>query len=1193
MPLHFGMPTLIECPTLAESLRLCVDLGLDFVEINMNLPEYQLTQLDGEVVSSLLAETGKYLTIHLDENLNVCDFNPAVAAAYRETVRQTIGLAQKINAPIINMHMAKGVYFTLPDRKIYLFECYIDRYLAGLRDFRDACDRDMAGSGILICIENGGRYHDFQKQGIDLLLESKNFALTYDIGHAHAAGGDNGIEAFILDRPGRLKHMHVHDARGGDCHLALGDGEVDLAGKLALAYEYDCRVVLETKTVAGLGKSAAYVENQAHKSRPAPTECRAAPKSPLPKPIVSNDSPNQEKTALFLSLFRGRGDVYAKRWESKGGQKQGYQPACHNEWVRGKCDKSKVKCSVCEHADFLPLDAQAVVRHIVGQEVIGAYPLLVDESCPFLVIDFDGDGWQGDVAAIRKICESAGIPLAVERSRSGQGAHVWFFFVETVSAHMARKLGSAIISQAMEEHPGLKFQSYDRFFPSQDTMPKGNFGNLIALPLQRKARDAGNSVFVDENFTPYADQWAFLSGVGLLTAADTEGFLSMWARAGELGVLHTPDDEEKTDEPWQKKAASAPLSRTDFPATVRITYANMLYIEKEGISPRALNRLKRLAAFKNPEFFKAQAMRLPTWDKPRIISTYDDSEKYLALPRGLKDELLRMLDELTVSVSVCDGRNSGRTIDVSFNAVLCDEQATALEKLTGFDNGILSATTAFGKTVVAAALIAERKLNTLILVNRRPLLDQWKQRLAEFLTINEELPAVEKKRGRPKESSVIGCFGGGKKNPSGIIDIAIIQSLVRGDEVQEIVKNYGLVIVDECHHVSAVSFERVLKEVNARHVYGLTATPKRQDGHQPIIYMHCGQIRFRDDARLQADKRPFEHFVIPRFTPFRIPIEREEAGLPIQELYNEICQNEMRNSLIVADVLHAVEESRTPLVLTERKAHVGLLAEAIREQFPQVLTFIGGQSAKARKELMEKVDSMPDTEAFVIVATGKYVGEGFDIPRLDTLFLAMPIAWQGTLAQYAGRLHRLHDGKKEVHIYDYVDVRVAVLDRMYAKRVKGYAAIGYKTISGAGLPDTGHIIYDGVNFLPVFTADLSATRHEVLIVSPYVTKARLQKMLVLCGEALAREVRISVVTRPATDYPEKDRYRIAQLLALMKDKGVTLVERARIHQKFAIMDGRTVWYGSINLLSFGHSEESIMRLESKAVAGELLRSVGV
>ncbi|MDR1136401.1 MAG: DEAD/DEAH box helicase family protein [Clostridiales Family XIII bacterium] len=516
------------------------------------------------------------------------------------------------------------------------------------------------------------------------------------------------------------------------------------------------------------------------------------------------------------------------------------------------------------------------------------------------------------------------------------------------------------------------------------------------------------------------------------------------------------------------------------------------------------------------------------------------------------------------------------------------EQQQAADALLAHDNGILSATTAFGKTVVGAHLIAERKVNTLVLVHRTNLLSQWQSRLNEFLIINEEPITELTPKGRKRKKTVIGQIRGGKKNPSGIIDVAVMQSLVSDHEVNELVKDYGMVIVDECHHVSALSFEQVLKAANAKYVYGLTATPTRQDGHHPIIYMHCGKIRYRVDAKEQAEARPFEHFVIPRFTRFQKPAHQDESKWSITDIYNDIQNNELRNDLIIQDVVSSVEQGRNPIILTERTDHVKLLAARLSQNLKNVITLTGGGTHKKSREILQSVIDIPDNMPFVLVATGKYVGEGFDMPRLDTLFLAMPISWRGTLQQYAGRLHRLYDGKKEVQVYDYVDVHVAMLEKMYQKRLRGYASIGYKAKGTPQPLDEVHSIFDSRTFFPVYSVDVLAANSEVLIVSPFVTKRRVLSAL---NYLTAAKAKVTVITKPPENYVERDRERITECMDLLRQHDVIVRTKDRIHQKFAIMDQRVVWYGSINLLSYGISEESIMRIENVDIAGELLRSV--
>ncbi|MBN2807574.1 MAG: DEAD/DEAH box helicase family protein [Prolixibacteraceae bacterium] len=625
------------------------------------------------------------------------------------------------------------------------------------------------------------------------------------------------------------------------------------------------------------------------------------------EPAITNNSPSSEKIQLFLSLFKGRDDVFACRWENQKKETSGYSPACSNEWKPGICQKPKVSCANCKQKEYIPLDENIVEAHLRGQNnlVVGIYPLLLNETCHFLAIDFDDEGWHKDVSTLQSVCSSFDIPTAVERSRSGNGAHVWFFFEQAISASIARKFGSAMLTNAMSKQHDIPFKSYDRLFPNQDTMPKGGFGNLIALPLQKAARANGNSAFIDESFQPYHDQWAFLSSIPRLSEKRVEYLISKLCDGNELGMLKKDDEEEQ--KPWE--TVKLELRKDDFPPLMTITKANMLFVPKEGCSQRALNQLKRLAAFKNPEFYKAQAMRLFTFNKPRIISCTDETTEYLCLPRGCEADLVEMASKFKIILEWEDKTNYGKKIDVHFKGELRGEQPLAIEKMLEYNIGVLCGTTAFGKTVAAIKLIAERKVNTLILVNRISLVAQWKARIEEFLTINESLPDTQTNK-RKKTPSTIGQYGGGKKELTGIIDIAVMQSLSREGEVEECVKSYGMVIVDECHHVSAFSFELILKKITARYVYGLTATPTRKDGHHPIITMQCGPIRFRDDARKQAEKRPFDHYIIPRFTSFRIP-SFDEIASTITDFYAGIVDDETRNQQIINDVFHVITKDET------------------------------------------------------------------------------------------------------------------------------------------------------------------------------------------------------------------------------------------------------------------------------------------
>ncbi|MDD5663464.1 MAG: DEAD/DEAH box helicase family protein, partial [Victivallaceae bacterium] len=575
------------------------------------------------------------------------------------------------------------------------------------------------------------------------------------------------------------------------------------------------------------------------------------------------------------------------------------------------------------------------------------------------------------------------------------------------------------------------FESYDRFFPNQDTMPAGGFGNLIALPLQAEPRQNGNSIFLNEDFIPWPDQWAFLDKMPTMSAREVSAIANKARETGRIIGVKMPEDEDATP-PWEqppsRKIRSKKLNN-GLKEPLEIVIENQFYFKKSQLTPRLRTALLRLAAFQNPEFYRTQAMRMPVYNKPRIISCAEDFPEYIGLPRGCADELAELLISHKIRYTVADKRNIGESHQFTFIGKLRSEQEKALDCLIKFDLGVLSASTAFGKTVVAISLLARRSVNTLILVHRLQLVEQWKARLQTFLGIPE---------------SQIGIIGGGKHKPSGVIDIASIQSLNKKGVVDDLVGNYGMVIADECHHLSAFSFETVIRQCKCRYALGLSATLTRKDGHHPIIFMQCGPIRYAVSDRRQAAERPFTHRVKIRQSSVVLPdVLSNQERILIHQLYDLLIHHGGRNAMIVSEVMNALRRGRSPVVLTERKEHLAYLEEQFRPKVKNLLVFRGGMRKKALRELMEKLAEIPESEDRLLLATGRFLGEGFDDSRLDTLFLTMPISWKGTLAQYAGRLHRLHDSKKEVVIYDYVDMQIPMLARMYSRRCKGYEAIGY------------------------------------------------------------------------------------------------------------------------------------------------------
>jgi len=728
----------------------------------------------------------------------------------------------------------------------------------------------------------------------------------------------------------------------------------------------------------------------------------------------------EQKVEIFADLFKGRNDIYATRWENAKGR-NGYGLACDNEWKSGVCAKPKVKCGECPNQKFKPITKQTIYDHLSGKIIVGLYPLCKDSSSHLLAIDFDKSDWRESIQAISKACSTNDIPHAVEISRSGNGAHLWVFFSEAISAKTIRQLGFFILDKAMEIQPSLSFESYDRLFPNQDSMPNGGFGNLIALPLQLKSRNKGFSLFVDEQLMPYPDQWNFLANIKRFSLNQ------VLKLTGAYQSISTKEAFELTD-PWD--TTSKPNLNSVIPkcpAAIELTLANHIYIPMDSLPSALLTNLKRVASFSNPIFFKTQAMRFSTHGIPRYISCTHIENGYLSLPRGCLDDVFSLLTHQKISVTFNEQRTNGQPLNqIKFLGTLRGDQQNAVDVMASHDTGILHAPTAFGKTVAAIGLITKRKVNTLILTHSRQLLDQWKERILSFTS------GID-----------VGVYGGGKKNPTGQVDIATYQSLIdkRDNSISALTREYGQVIIDECHHISAPRYEMVINEINAKYVHGLTATPDRQDGHQKIMFMIAGPVRHKV---ISDHGKNFTQTVHIKQVESLPPSELTETDKRphIASVYQWIMENDERNQQIISDVIDAVNAGRNPLLLTERREHAQVLLNALEANKLSAVILRGAMRAKERDDANEKLK-----HAQVIVATGKYIGEGFDLPRLDTLFLTMPISWKGSLTQYAGRIHRQSEGKFDTVIYDYVDTELPMLKRMFNKRSKSYKTMGYEICS--------------------------------------------------------------------------------------------------------------------------------------------------
>jgi superfamily II DNA or RNA helicase len=780
---------------------------------------------------------------------------------------------------------------------------------------------------------------------------------------------------------------------------------------------------LKEKLIYKVESLSAEAEESPHNIPPKSIKDISIPRSEQSESVVLTVP---QKIEIFTTMFSGRNDVYAKLWTSRKTGKSGYSPACLNEWAQNICQKPKVKCSQCSKRELLPLDNATVEKHLRGIEVIGVYPLLPDETCRFLAVDFDGSTWLEDVNAFRKTCENEGVPVAVERSRSGNGAHAWIFFEKTIAAFLARKMGTFLITRTMENRYQLDIKSYDRLFPSQDTMPKGGFGNLIALPFQKEAIKYGNSVFIDSNGVPYRDQWGYLSQQKKMSGADIDHVLENISKSGSLpGIKCSPTEQD--DPPWMRLPSGKSRYKPrilDLPKKVELVIANRIYIKTENVPSVLLNQIKQFAAFQNPEFYKRQKMRLSTSVTPRVICCAEISDGYLSIPRGCLEDILGLMREYGVQVDIRDKRKNGKKNIFDFCGTLSSEQGIIAREILKHETGVLVLPPGSGKTVLAIYAISKRKRNTLILVHRKPLMEQWRLQLALFLGMDVK---------------DIGQIGGGKSKVTDIVDVAMIQSLGKKGIVADIVENYGFIIVDECHHLGAVSFERILSQVKAKYILGLTATPYRLDGHQPIIHMQCGPICF-EKKKTHDISENLRYEVFPRITDFSFSWSEESN---IYEVWPPLVRDKKRNELILMDILNVVERGRFPIVLTERREHLEILQDMLRGSVQHLAVLHGGLRAKKRKEVLSSLKECGDNKKKLLLATGAYIGEGFDDPRLDTLFITMPVSFKGKMVQYAGRLHRSHENKKDVRIYDYVDHNVSVLLRMFEKRFKTYKMMGY------------------------------------------------------------------------------------------------------------------------------------------------------
>lgn len=904
---------------------------------------------------------------------------------------------------------------------------------------------------------------------------------------------------------------------------------------------------------------------------------------------------------FFMMFCRGRKDVYDLRYTNPKTGKNGYYTQCFNRWDRG-CHiqkKDGVRCKDCELRAYKPVILPLIKAHMNGtdpngNDVVAIYPMLENNLCQLLVFDFDNhakgaeqedyanidDGWKEEINALRHICKNLDVDAVVERSRSGRGAHLWIFFKEMVPARLARRFGFALLEKGAESVNLKSFKYYDRMIPTQDALPEGGLGNVIALPLQGMALKFGNSAFIDENWNAYEDQLNVLAGTRRLTRQGIEDYLSLWYSTGSTS------EDNGTDAPWDKNSE---IEAGSVKGVVRIVLADRIYIDSTGMSNKTKRQLRRMATFSNKQYFQNQAMDMPNYDESRFIYLGSDEGKYIVLPRGLREEILKKFDNAGISYKIEDKRTKGQELNISFRGELRESQIPAVETMLENETGILHAATAFGKTVVCCDMIARRGISTLILVDRADLMNQWIKRLEEFLDIDEELPEYQTKTGRTrKRKSLIGNLQGAHDTLTGIVDVAMIRSLKKKDGFHPKLKEYAQVYFDECHHAASDSAIEVLQEINAKYVYGVTATPKRGDGKEKINEFLLGPIRYRFTAKDRAEEQNINHLVYPRFTRTVKPHHLSKTPYG-NDAYELIRNNDVRDEQIIRGVADCVQAGRTPVVLTKYVDHAKKLSERLKTYADRLILLTGANGTKARRAQVEELNKVDDSDSLILVGTGSLLGEGFDFPRLDTLFMATPVSGENVVEQYVGRLNRDYDGKENVIVYDYVDSHIPKFDKMYSARLKAYKKIGYELcVNMDGEKQKANAIYDIENYAETYWKDLEEANSAVVVSSPRLNNQKVDRIINMLGKRRELGVEVTIVTWHPDAYKYgKDDVRM-ELMERLRKAGfeIRLVEETCEH--YAVIDNEIVWYGSVNLLSKEDAEDNLMRVCSKDIAAELL-----
>lgn len=864
------------------------------------------------------------------------------------------------------------------------------------------------------------------------------------------------------------------------------------------------------------------------------------------------DMTTLEKLKLFHLYFRGREDVYATKWVNKTG-KTGFSPAGEGDWILKKDGQGYRK----DIHTYYPYSLEVIEKHIRGKERgfeygIGIYPMQQDDTTYLVVMDFDNEQAIKEAEVVVKVCDKYNIDILIERSQSGIGIHIWLFFKVAIQASLARQLANIIIQLAMVSDSAMSFNSFDRIIPMQDTLPKKGFGNIIALPLRADKVKEGTTVFLDHQFKQVSNMWRHLETVRRYSLEEVIQLIQ------RLKSIHTFTY-------YNKEAKAMPLI---IQQGFAMGHQGELIIKKQEITRALLVKLAYLATFPNPEFYKRQKMRTTTWDIPQYITAAREDEENLYLPRGILKQIISANPDIELHESL----NEGIPIEVSFKGELRSGQKQALKQMLIHQEGLVIAPTGFGKTVLAAKLIAERKISTLIIVNSIVLAQQWKERLSEFLTIDSEPFKEYTPTGRLKKKDAIGEIYGNKNKQSRIIDIVLFQTLANKEDLKSFYSHYGMIIVDEAHHVAAQTFEDVIRVADVRYIYGLTATLERKDGLEPLIYMRLGDLIYQHKEIID-DSVLIPRYFYPRFTHY----SDLDPNLSYVEHLNELQKDQVRNQMIIQDIIDNIQEKRSCIVLTERIEHINILQKMLSKDSPK-MTIYALHSQQANKVNNKHLEAMRQSkEPFVLVSTGKFVGEGFDLPQLESIFLCLPISWKGLTRQYIGRLNRRLEDKNELRIYDYIDFSVEMFSKMYQKRMKEILKLGYTIAEDEKTRLHQVRLFDMDDYYEYLKSDINRAK-EIFVGIPTLNRGMLSEFEQIT--ASGKKLTLVLSKSKQTQY--------SLWLINLQALGVNIIWHHQMPQSCVICDQTRIWYGSLRYFAVNKKDATTIRLVNETVAQQLL-----